>query len=384
MNRWISPYKENNLWCKGAIHVHSANSHCGKLSLKQIAENYGCKSLAYDFVAITDHDSLTDIRDVQATQPLVFIPGVEESMAMNHIVAVNVDRSCRLTADGVKSMIAIAREMLAGYLAEDVFENLQKEIANIYDYFMPNFDLTVYTIWKLAEAHLSSQQSEIFQQACLSSLGEPDYQAIINGITRRGGIAIMAHPHWLREDYWEKEALDRLANYTGIEILNGDYYAPVTNIATDTWDRQLSRGRKVWGFGGDDYHNPKEFSKVWNVVGVREKSRADIVDSLARGNFYVSTGVRLAEIKADGDEITVVVTDDGFSARYDKIFRFIGREGEVLHTQAGKNPSAKYKARGDEGYARVHILMETGQMAYTQPFVLAGGPAGNDIPNDNP
>jgi len=372
MKRWISPYKENNLWCKGAIHVHSANSHCGKLPLNQIVVNYEKKLLSYDFVVITDHDSLTDIREVQATSSLIIIPGVEESMAMNHIVAVNADRSHRLTADGVKKMITIAQSMFAGYLAEAVLDNLKREINQIYDHFMPNFDLTVYAIWKLAEANLTSQQSETFQQTCLSSLGEPDYQSIINGIAQRGGIAILAHPHWQREDYWEKEALDRLADYAGIEILNGDYYAAVTNIATDTWDRQLSRGRKVWGFGGDDYHSPQEFNRVWNVVGVREKCREDIVRSLAQGNFYVSTGVQLSEVKADGDEISVAVTDNGFTARYDKIFRFIGKEGEVLHIQTGKSPSAKYRARGNEQYVRVHVLMETGQMAYTQPFILAG------------
>ena len=374
MEKWISPYNNdsNSIWCKGAIHIHTSNSHCGKLSPDKVIEDYGKKKLKYDFISITDHDSFTDIDDFQGKQPLLLIPGVENSMEMSHIVAVNVRRAHRLTEDAFETMVNTARKKLAEFLDLSVLNELYMEIDQLIQKNGEKRDLSVFGIIGLVKPHLDEKQNDDFIKASLQSLGEPDYQRIVNEITQSGGIAIFAHPHWLREDYWERDVLESLGNYTGIEILNGDYVAGLTNIATDTWDRLLSMGRKVWGFGGDDFHNPNEFNKVWNTVRVNEKSTDNIVKALMEGSFYVSTGVELSEVKSENDQIYVAIEDNCFTSRYYKFFRFIGRDGEILDTQISKNPTAIYRTRGDELYARVHVLLETGQMAYTQPFFLDG------------
>lgn len=56
----ISPYSEQGTWLRGSLHIHSKFSECGWHSLPEIALAYR----DYDFLAVTDHDHLTDARSV--------------------------------------------------------------------------------------------------------------------------------------------------------------------------------------------------------------------------------------------------------------------------------------------------------------------------------
>jgi predicted metal-dependent phosphoesterase TrpH len=369
MVKWNSSYSGTGIWCKGAIHVHTANSHCGKMPLAEVLAAYGRKRLNYDFVCITDHDYATELNGLSADSGLILIQGVEESLEMRHIVAVNVNRSQRLTEISCQAVLAAGEKWLSARLQPDRLQSLAKKMKYLAGDWRPNYDQVLYQIYQLVDQTLGHDLGEQFRKAALNALGDADYQGMIDQITQSGGLAILAHPHWQREDYWE-DIIDQLSCYSGIEIYNGDAAAALTHIATDTWDRQLSQGNKIWGYGGDDFHNPDEFNRVWNVVQVAARNKCDIVKSLGRGDFYVSTGVLLSEIHASSDTISISVCDDSFTSRYEKIFRFIGKDGQVLQTQRSISPHAAYKSRGHESYVRVHVLLETGQMAYTQPFFL--------------
>ncbi|MDW7656707.1 MAG: hypothetical protein SCM11_05985 [Bacillota bacterium] len=369
MTKWVSPYSGTGIWCKGAIHVHTSNSHCGKMPLLDVLAAYGRNKLDYDFVCITDHDFATELNGLSADSGLILIQGVEESLEMRHIVAVNINRSQRLTQTSCRTITAAGEKWLSTCLPPDRLLTLTGAMRRLESSLIPNYDQVLYQIYKLVDQTLGHDLGEQFRKAALNALGEADYQSMIDTILQSGGLAILAHPHWQRENYWE-DIIDNLDGYTGIEIYNGDATAPLTHIATDTWDRQLSQGNRIWGFGGDDFHHPNEFNRVWNVVQVAARNKSDIVKSMRKGDFYVSTGVLLSEIHAGGDTISISVCDDSFSSRYEKIFRFIGKDGQVLQTQIGRNPTAAYTCRGHESYVRVHVLLETGQMAYTQPFFL--------------
>ncbi|WP_160560797.1 CehA/McbA family metallohydrolase domain-containing protein [Parablautia muri] len=56
MMRLISPYTNQGIWLRGSLHIHSKFSACGFHSLPEIALAYR----DYDFLAITDHDRVTD------------------------------------------------------------------------------------------------------------------------------------------------------------------------------------------------------------------------------------------------------------------------------------------------------------------------------------
>lgn len=54
--RLISPYTNQGIWLRGSLHIHSKFSKCGFHDLREIAVAYR----DYDFLAITDHDYVTD------------------------------------------------------------------------------------------------------------------------------------------------------------------------------------------------------------------------------------------------------------------------------------------------------------------------------------
>lgn len=55
----VSPYSNQGEWLRGSLHIHSNFSVCGWHSLPEIALAYR----DYDFLAVTDHDHLTDAKE---------------------------------------------------------------------------------------------------------------------------------------------------------------------------------------------------------------------------------------------------------------------------------------------------------------------------------
>lgn len=132
---------------------------------------------------------------------------------------------------------------------------------------------------------------------------ESDRQRVIDAIVATGGLAVMNHPNWFREqDHCTQERLMALRGYTGIEVVNavigeleGDPYA------FNRWDRLLGHGRRVWGFANDDAHGVEQLGQAWNTVYPRTADAAGVIAALAAGRFVASTGLDVAALHVDGD-----------------------------------------------------------------------------------
>lgn len=368
MIKWKSPYTENIAWYKGAIHIHTCNSGCGKYSPQEVVEAYGRNALRYDFITVTDHDYYTDMEAFQGENGLMLLPGIEESFMMSHIVTINSQKPRRLNSESYYSAMNLLSDEIKNRMGDSSYQKILFHINTLSRQFGTNYFRILEGLLYFMENSFGKETANQFYTFFAGIMGEAGYQSILDSVQADGGITIMAHPHRMEENYWDKELFLKLEGYTGIEIYSGDSYAPLTHVATDTWDSVLTAGKVVWGFGGDDFHKHGEFGKVWNVVNARSRTPDEVVRSLVRGDFYVSTGVELDCICSEGDRIMVKVRNDCFTERFEKSFRFIGAEGTLLHVQTGKNPAAVYQAVGNEKYIRVHVMMENGGMAYTQPF----------------
>lgn len=83
----ISPYLASGYeWLRGNLHTHTTNSD-GSKSPDETVQAY--VAAGYDFLCISDHDTLT--WPVSAPQPFVLLPGVEVGYGP-HLLAVNVER----------------------------------------------------------------------------------------------------------------------------------------------------------------------------------------------------------------------------------------------------------------------------------------------------
>lgn len=305
--KWKSSYLAEGIWLKGNLHTHTTTSDGGST----LSETIDCyhRWAKYDFIAITDHTNNRAERE-RFEKPY------------------SIDNFC----------VIEGRE-----------DSYGRHILGI-------------------GCPMTFHEDEIQKDA--SDYTDADNQSVVDKIVRQGGLAYLAHPHWKRQDYWAAERMNALENVTGLEIINGDRFTPIANLATDVWDKVLTAGKVLWGIGADDFHRPPTFYNAWTMVLAKSNIQKDIMDALAQGSCYASNGAAFESITADGDWIIAQCSKEPYYTDCEKIFRFIGQRGILRQMNMGKNGTAAYKATGDEQYIRVELSLNWGYAAFSQPFFL--------------
>ncbi len=197
-------------------------------------------------------------------------------------------------------------------------------------------------------------------------------QANVDAIVAAGGIASINHPNygWA----FDHRALTRVQGTSLLEVFNGHpgtnvFGAPGLPSYEQIWDGVLSAGRVIFGVATDDSHNYHDFTpghsnpgRGWVVVEADGLTQDAIVDGLASGRFYASTGVALTRLECSADGIVLEIEQES-----DFVYttRFTGKGGEVLAESTG--PTAEYEANGDEEYVRATVVSSSGPKAWTQP-----------------
>ena len=159
-------------------------------------------------------------------------------------------------------------------------------------------------------------------------------QANVDAIVEAGGIASINHPNF-RWAFDHRE-ISRVEGASLLEVFNGH---PATNVygAGDKpsyeaiWDGVLTAGRVIFGVATDDSHNYHDFApwlsnpgRGWVMVQADELTQDAIVDGLASGEFYASTGVTLTRLERSADGIRLEIEQER-----DLIYttRFTGKDG---------------------------------------------------------
>ncbi len=205
----------------------------------------------------------------------------------------------------------------------------------------------------------------------------PTIQANVNAIRQAGGISSINHPNY--KWAFDHTHLRLIEGLNMLEVFNGH---PATNVYggpgkfsyDEIWDGVLSAGVVVFGVATDDSHNYHDFSPAksnpgrgWVCVRASELSQNAIVDGLATGEFYASSGVSLKELEASEDSIRLEIEPEPFRLY---TTRFTGKNGRLLAEVPGEE--AEYVPRGDEGYVRAVVTSSGHMKAWTQPVFLPG------------
>jgi len=302
-------------WYKGNTHTHTVNSD-GDSSPDAVVRWY--KEHDYNFVVITDHNFLTNVRGLNeifaAEGKFLVIPGEEvtdklirpdSSRAPVHFCAINLQ----------KKIIPAGGKSIAGIL-----------------------------------------------------------QADVNSINAAGAVAQINHPNFrwafgVEEMYAVNNcSLFEVANFSTDCNDYGEGGMPATEAL---WDSLLSRGRLIYGVASDDTHELKNWGQEysnpgrgWVMVRGNELTAPGIAAALARGDFYSSNGIILKDIKVDSLSYTVEIEKIADEDTKYTVY-FIGRGGRILAT-VSDNP-AVYKITGKEGYVRARVADSNGLKAWTQP-----------------
>ena len=93
--------------------------------------------------------------------------------------------------------------------------------------------------------------------------------------------------------------------------------------------------------------------------------KESILEALASGAFYASTGVKLIKLEASQQGISIEIEQER-----DLIYttRFTTVAGELLTEVNGL--TANYRPTGNETYIRATVINSSGTRAWTQPVFL--------------
>jgi len=195
------------------------------------------------------------------------------------------------------------------------------------------------------------------------------YQAALAEARALGARVVQInHPQW----YWgmTTDILAELARRGAqlVEIANvqfptwnaGDADHPGTEAL---WDGALAQGVTLWGVASDDAHSYGVAKGKWPAGGgwVMVHARRDpqaILDALAAGRFYASTGVVLARDELDGDDYVIEAEPGSYTITWIE-------NGAVVDTVHG---AAARRALPQAGYLRADIVRDDGARAWVQPM----------------
>jgi hypothetical protein len=325
-------------WFKGNTHAHTINSD-GDSTPDVVARWY--REHGYQFLFITDHEFLTD------PAPLNALLGAKDRFLL-----------------------------LPGQEITQWSENEKRSSAHV------NALFTHGVIFPMGERKcLGSGCGAVVSK---TTPLQTTFDTNIAAILAQGGIAQVNHPNYR----WsvKPEDLYNVPDGTLLEIWNGQGHInnlgggnrqdDVRPSAEGFWDILLSRGKHIWGVGGDDSHDFTEPGvhdptgaapgQAWIMVRAPELTADAIKSALMRGDFYASTGVSLGDYVAGENQIVVKIDTRRLGTRYRT--QFIGKNGRLLQETAGD--SAIYSIKGNEGYVRARIIDSNGKMAWTQPVFV--------------
>jgi hypothetical protein len=195
----------------------------------------------------------------------------------------------------------------------------------------------------------------------------------VREVRAQGGVALVNHPNWdwaLTADHLPAargaQLLEIASGHPYVHTL-GDAERPSHEAL---WDGTIAAGLGFAGVAVDDAHiyGPRapetaaRPGRAWIQVFAAETTREAICAALAKGQLYASTGVTLRRIVVKDDLYAVYPADS--SAQVE----FVGEGGRVLQSGVpGRDGAARYQLAGGERWVRVRVTASNGKHAWTQP-----------------
>lgn len=325
-------------WLKGSTHVHARPSGDSTTPIPDVIAWY--EAHGYAFIALTDHNQVSELPETVAAGGSTFgEPFVR-----------NPDKGLIVLAG-----IELTHNPAACLPAPPLPEGKCRVHVNA-------IGVTARPEGKLEWAERKSSQR-------LDQYG----RAVITA-RELGGLIQVNHPQW----HWGMNAglltelgrrgarLVEVANAQFTAWNDGGGAAAMSFPSVEAlWDAALVSGVTLWGVGSDDAHSYDGKGQypaggAWIMVQAERSPRA-ILEALAAGNFYASTGVVLAAAGRRGEALAVEV--DGQSPGAHRIV-FI-EDGKRVEEVPGPRAQRSIPARG---YVRAVVLREDGARAWVQPL----------------
>ena len=189
-------------------------------------------------------------------------------------------------------------------------------------------------------------------------------QVAIDEVKSEGGLAILAHPYWLGLNPPDVRGIH---NLDGVEVFNSTCDVEIgKGDASYFWDGVLDQGMALFGVAVDDAHwKHDDAGNCWVMAKCATRSPDAILDALAKGRFYASTGPEILEFE---------VSDGRAYARCSPVreIRFMCQRsyGHRVRSDGAPIHEAEYELRGGERYVRLQCIDEQGRAAWANPVFV--------------
>ncbi len=205
----------------------------------------------------------------------------------------------------------------------------------------------------------------------------PDLAGAAAWVAEHGGVAYLAHPYWTGVSAGGFSLGDGVA---GLEVYNaGCELETGRGLSTVHWDDLLERGEHCLGIATDDSHHADLDSRfAWVWARVAERSQAAVLEALAIGSFYSSTGPVLHELHVEDGLVEVRcspcrrVTLCTARRRGSSVsagpsgYRY---RGEIVAESAdGEITSARLERPSSVPFERIELVDAYGRKAWTNPL----------------
>jgi hypothetical protein len=316
------------VWLRGSTHVHAKPSGDSTTPIPDVIKWY--EKHGYDFFVLTDHNQVSEIAKGNDTRGKPVLR--DEAAGMLVFAGVELThnpRDCLPPGDATRSC--------------RIHVNL--------------LGCTGRTNGKIDWAEKKSRERLA------------KYQSALDVTKSLGGIAQMNHPNWHYGTTPELLVELSRRGLRHIEVANAQF--PRWNAGDKThlslealWDAALLRGATIWGIASDDAHDygPRGMYKAgggWIAVRARREPQA-LLDALAAGRFYASSGVVLEHALPANGELVVEVAP-GQPGTY--TIEFV-ENGVTAVTVRGTRARRTLPA---SGYVRAVVTRDDGKKAWVQP-----------------
>ena len=388
-------------WLRGNLHTHSLWSDGDQFP--EVALLW-YRDHGYDFVAVSDHNTLSV---GERWVPAAGEPGREAAVAeYRRLFGDDWVQTRRDSAGGTLVRLRTFEEY-AGKLNTGRFLVVQSE--EISDRFETRpLHVNATNVAEYIAPQGGTSVADVLQR---------NINAVLEQRRRTGRIMI---PHVNHPNFgWSVTAEDLmgLAGERFFEVYNGHWLVhndgDSLHPSTDRlWDivltARLGAGAgPLYGLATDDAHNYGRFDSAqanpgrgWVMVRARERRPDAILEALERGDFYATTGVRLGDVRATAEGLSLRIRAEpgvsyvtefiGTRRGYDSTTstlpevaglpvarRYSDDIGVVLARVEGASPA--YRFTGDELYVRARVRSSAPkdnpvvrgevQRAWTQPVV---------------
>jgi predicted metal-dependent phosphoesterase TrpH len=193
-------------------------------------------------------------------------------------------------------------------------------------------------------------------------------QTLIDKVIAAGGTVIYAHPYWTAHSL---EEMSEVSGYVAMEVFNATCHLRWNKgYSSVHWDQLLNKGKILPAVATDDVHKSADINRGWTMIKAPSLDTGAIMQAIASGCFYASSGPVIKDCRIEGNVIRVTTSP----VKQVNFFFNSAAGGNVVEAESGTTLTTAEWAFGNGKrrckWIRVEVVDQAGNHAWTNPLTV--------------